>query len=341
MYKPFFLSRKAILTLSLALFTGGNLIACDGAPPNATESPSPKQAIIPSSTESNQAQANQTTSETNTIQNNVVPNGKGIVIGTIIDASGSPINNATVTLQPTLQQMQSFDNGNYEFKDLEPGNYTIVVNKDNFETSKEVFQLDAGKSLPLDVKIVPKGIKGIKFFPENAKRLIISSPLQLKAEVEMKNGDIDNRVHWKTSDPSLATVDENGIIRGLKEGKVTISALSQQNSSILKEVELDIIKHTFIITGAGQLDVNSKSKLFAEPPSDDLFKNANYTWQTSDPSILKITVNEAAPTIATMEGMKNGVVTVTATLNTKDPDTSANISLKSQELSLTVGSGNF
>ena len=65
--------------------------------------------------------------------------------------------------------------------------------------------------------------------------------------------DITSKVSWKSSDTSLATIDENGIVNTLKEGKVTITATYKINEEniINKNLDLNIINN--------QIDSNEKS----------------------------------------------------------------------------------
>ena len=51
----------------------------------------------------------------------------------------------------------------------------------------------------------------------------------MTATVEPSNAT-NKKVTWKSSNPSVATVDENGKVKGLKEGKVTITVTTEDGS---------------------------------------------------------------------------------------------------------------
>ncbi len=59
----------------------------------------------------------------------------------------------------------------------------------------------------------------------------VGGTLNLKAEVLPENADTKT-VTWTSSNPSFATVDKNGIVKGYSEGSVTITATSTDGSNI-------------------------------------------------------------------------------------------------------------
>ena len=59
----------------------------------------------------------------------------------------------------------------------------------------------------------------------------VGGTLNLKAEVLPDNADTKT-VSWTSSNPSFATVDKNGIVKGYTEGSVTITATSTDGSNI-------------------------------------------------------------------------------------------------------------
>ena len=63
--------------------------------------------------------------------------------------------------------------------------------------------------------------KSIKI-SETERTITTSSGVQLKLLVD--NHETSNGVTWESSNPSIATVDNNGSVRGLSVGKVTITA---------------------------------------------------------------------------------------------------------------------
>lgn len=66
---------------------------------------------------------------------------KGVLIGKVIDAeSGKPVSGATVELQGTLFKTTTDAEGSYQFKEVPPGKYTVVVKELGYTTAKLVDQ---------------------------------------------------------------------------------------------------------------------------------------------------------------------------------------------------------
>ena len=56
---------------------------------------------------------------------------------------------------------------------------------------------------------------------------------------------------WTSSDPTVATVDENGVITGKSEGTVTITAASKLDESVNATCEVTVIGSSFTIQAVG------------------------------------------------------------------------------------------
>ncbi len=66
---------------------------------------------------------------------------RGILIGKVIDAeTGKPVSGATVELKGTLFKTTTDAEGGYQFKDVPPGKYTVIVKELGYTTAKLVDQ---------------------------------------------------------------------------------------------------------------------------------------------------------------------------------------------------------
>jgi len=72
-------------------------------------------------------------------------------------------------------------------------------------------------------------------------RVMLNASFQLEATVWPWNAS-DRTVTWISSDETVATVDAKGVVTGLKEGKCTITAISNLNPSIGMECEIEVFR---------------------------------------------------------------------------------------------------
>ncbi|MGN1306895.1 MAG: S-layer homology domain-containing protein [Faecousia sp.] len=71
----------------------------------------------------------------------------------------------------------------------------------------------------------------------------------------------DKSVVWTSSNPTVATVDENGTVTGLKEGTVTITAASKLDNTVSAACDITVIGSGFTIRAVGNND-KGESTLF-------------------------------------------------------------------------------
>lgn len=119
-------------------------------------------------------------------------------------------------------------------------------------------------------------------------------------------------IEWTSSDDKVATVDENGLVTGVKVGDCVITA-TQVINGVTKQAKCEIrVKQTVTkIT----LDPNSASLavgdyLTINAITDPKSSNANLTWVSSDESIVKVT--EQGSLSATVQAVAGGTATITA-----------------------------
>ena len=85
---------------------------------------------------------------------------------------------------------------------------------------------------------------------------------QKKLEAEVKPWCLaDQSMVWTSSDPTVATVDENGVVTGKTEGTVTITAASKLDESVTAACDVTVIGSSFTIRAVGSND-KGESTLF-------------------------------------------------------------------------------
>lgn len=122
-----------------------------------------------------------------------------------------------------------------------------------------------------------------------------------------------SKLTWTSSDSSVATVDENGIVKGLKNGTttITVTTSSGMKASCIVTVTTDNIdvKEIKLTPNESVVKTGSTTQVIAEIIPNNA-TNRDLIWESSDPSIATVDGN------GIVKGLKSGTVTITA--KTKD-----------------------
>ncbi len=157
--------------------------------------------------------------------------------------------------------------------------------------------------------LVIQPIKQIKI-SAGTKQVAAGSTLQLTAECLPDNATIP-QVTWSSRTPAVATVDEYGVVTGLKRGNVAIVATAADGSRVEQSISLAVtqpvtevtITEATIPVIAGKT-ATARVKVM---PADATDKTV--TWSTSDPEIAKVSKG------GQLTGVKAGVCQLIATSN--------------------------
>ena len=157
---------------------------------------------------------------------------------------------------------------------------------------------------------------------ETALSLKPGSTATLVATVSPESAK-DKSLTWSSSDESIVTVDENGKIKAIKEGKATITVTTKDGNhkaTVTITVSKEDIKVTGVSFGNNALNLATGSSMTLKPtisPSDAT--NKGLTWKSSDSSV--VSVNDKG----VITGKKEGKATITVT--TKDGGYTATITV--------------
>lgn len=132
---------------------------------------------------------------------------------------------------------------------------------------------------------------------------------QLTAEVLPANST-NKKLIWTSSDPTIATVTATGLVTGLLPGNVTITAQSEEYSTVkgTSVITVQPIPVTGIMISPSPANV--QIGLTAKLTANFIPSNASHqqvTWSSSDPSIISVNAS------GTVTGVSFGTVTITAT----------------------------
>ena len=133
----------------------------------------------------------------------------------------------------------------------------------------------------------------------------VGGSYQLVAAAQPDGASLPDLV-WASSNPSVASVDENGLIKALSVGTATIS-VTDTASNLSAEVEIDTVQ--VIDFGDGGTTIKVGEKLIYTPAIQEDYVDYHYRWSSSDPSVVTVEPNKGELT-----GIKEGTATITMTL---------------------------
>lgn len=173
------------------------------------------------------------------------------------------------------------------------------------------FEIPLNENIVLKAKWLEEGNVEIQGIELNTKEISIApgETAVLVATFIPENSKVEKLV-WSSSDKSIATVDENGNIKGIKEGEVTIT-VATEDGKYTATSKVTITKDTVEVTGVSisgskEVSVGSSIKLKATVTPDNA-SNKTVVWSSSNQNIAKVDQN------GNVKGLKAGTVTITVT----------------------------
>ncbi len=163
--------------------------------------------------------------------------------------------------------------------------------------------------------IVTQPVK--KITVSGSKSVFAGASVQLTASCEPSTATIQN-VTWSSRSPQIASVDENGLVKGLKKGNAVIDAKAADGSRVIGSITITVAqKPTGITLNETVLNlVAGRNGLLRATVSPANANDKSVTWTSSDPSIAS--VNEQGRVTALRRG--SCIVTATSSAN---PEVSA------------------
>lgn len=150
-----------------------------------------------------------------------------------------------------------------------------------------------------------------------AGAVTVGKELQLTAEIRDEGGAVhtDRGVEWSSSDPSVAKVSSTGVVRGLKPGRVTITARAGGERGSVDLMVTEVASLTFVppyqpLVAGKSYDIyvsvqDTAGRCLCETP---------VTWSVSDTLVARIVPNSRYNQSARMHVLRAGEFTVTVTV---------------------------
>jgi len=159
-----------------------------------------------------------------------------------------------------------------------------------------------GKESSFPVKVLANTPTSIIITGEN--KVEIGKTTQLNITVNPSDANIN--LKYESNNLSIATVDENGLVKGLSKGKATIKVSCSDDETIYSEFEIEVVEIapiSIVIAGEKQVIQGKHNNLSVEVNGENVSKEV--IWETSDPSI-------AICYQGIVLGVNKGNVTITA-----------------------------
>ncbi len=183
------------------------------------------------------------------------------------------------------------------------GTVVIQLTRNSGSTGCEITELNITVA-----DMGPVAVKGISI-NKTTSAVKVGATETLTATVSPANAD-NTDVIWSSSDESVATVDQNGLVTALKAGTAVITATAAGDTS--KTASCTYTVTNVEVTGISFANAGTKIAIGDEIILTPIFTPANATvktvsWQSSDPS--KVTVDQNGK----VTGVAVGTATITAT----------------------------
>lgn len=124
----------------------------------------------------------------------------------------------------------------------------------------------------------------------------------------------EKAVYWSSDNPAVATVDQNGVVKGIAEGTAVISAQATDGTLVKGSLEVKVMNSVKLVTN---VIASGKSVLYPSAVDYPVYgilptdaDNQTVTWSTSDAKIAKVD-----PYYGTVTAVAAGTATITATAN--------------------------
>ena len=144
---------------------------------------------------------------------------KGNTLGLVVEVEPAELSNTKLTWTSSDSSIVKVDE-NGKITGIKEGTATITVTSPNGKKA----------TCTVNVTVDTIEVEKITLIPDKTT-LEINETGQITAIIEPENAT-NRELVWSSSDPSIVTVDSNGVIKGIKEGTVTITAKTKDGKVV-------------------------------------------------------------------------------------------------------------
>lgn len=158
--------------------------------------------------------------------------------------------------------------------------------------------------------IIVTPTEGVKMNKTSAG-IYVGKTVSLKASLTTKGSN--EPVFWTSSNPSVATVSTKGVVKGIKQGKVTITATTFNGKKTTATVTVMTKAATLEFTKTTPaLYMDGNTGKFTVAITSPAKSNDTITWSTSNKNVISIERISADGKTITIKSGKKGTATITA-----------------------------
>lgn len=182
--------------------------------------------------------------------------------------------NVTLDVGETLQLNESFSPSYVTPKPSvswsSSDSHVAIVGSGGFVTAKATgstiitARTSHGTSATCKVIVCPKDIPATQISLPNENEMTVGSSITLKAV--LLPIDATSQITWESSDENKAVVSQNGIVKALKTGNVTIRAKTDNGCTAFCKVKI-------VARSQDEVDKENKSKIYSTKKQVDIFIN--------------------------------------------------------------------
>lgn len=199
----------------------------------------------------------------------------------------------------------SFDNDNFLSKVEKNGKVLIKSLKSDTHANLYVKAVDGSgtqTSIHISMKKAPKSIK----FPNTS--IEIKKGDKIQKNIEFNKGEYSRKIIYTSSNPSVATVDKNGLIVGKARGVATIQAETYNGKKATMKVNVDNAVETIKLNKKSLKLANKGDSVSLDVTiSPTSASKEKLTWKSSNTSVATVDKN------GKVTGKKTGKATITVT----------------------------
>lgn len=168
---------------------------------------------------------------------------------------------------------------------------------------------------------VPAKVTAVTIYTSTPAALDVGKTMELSATVNYSDNTADGSVTWTSAAPSIATVNDKGVVTAIAPGEAKITAASKADPTKTDECTVAVSGVTLNKTSLTLLVGRTESLTYS---AFGTAKDRSIVWTTSNPSVAEVSGG-------TISAHYEGSATITATANATGYTAQCNVTVKKDE----------